>query len=143
LEISVVAKHIPREHEIRQAAKERLEELEKFYRGRIESAHVVVDVHRDYAEAEIRVHTGDGGVFVTHKTGKDVEVALETAYSHIKRQLMKQKEIKRRRRRDKGVKEEGERGSDKGKAFFGIKEESYEQGEEEGEEATGKTDEEV
>lgn len=99
----MVGKHIPHDHRIRSFAKERVAGLEKYYRQRITDAHVVIDTHQDYAEAEVRLHTNDGMVFVARETGKDVWGAFEGAYEQIKRQLLRHKGTRRRQRGEKGI----------------------------------------
>ncbi|MCX7703433.1 MAG: ribosome-associated translation inhibitor RaiA [Planctomycetota bacterium] len=123
MNISIVAKHVPHEHEIRRLAEEKLSGIDKFFRGRVEDVHIVVDVHKGYAEAEVRVHTGDGNVFVARETGKDVWVALESAHERIKQQLRRHKEIRRKRGGCRG---------EKGRVFYNnrMEEELDEQSEE-------------
>jgi len=103
LNISVTGKHIPHDHEIRDFARSRVAALEKYYRQRITDAHVVVDSHHDYAEAEVRLHTNDGMVFVARDTGRDVWTAFDEAYEQVKRQLLKHKDIREKQRGGRGV----------------------------------------
>ena len=102
MNISVTGKHIPHDHEVRDAAQKRLEDLNHYYGG-VMDAHAVLEVRGNRAFAEVRVHTKDGHVFVAREDDRDIWGAFDRAYDHIKRQLLKHKEVVRDHHADKSL----------------------------------------
>jgi len=101
--ISVVGKHIPHDHEIRDVAYRRLEDLGHYYQRGVVDAHALLEVRGNKAFAEVRIHTSDGNVFVARETDWDIWGAFDRACDHIKRQLLKHKEVRRNHHADKSV----------------------------------------
>jgi len=101
--ISVVGKRIPHDHEIRGVAQRRLEDLSHYYGRGVLDAHAVLEVQGNKAFVEMRVHTSDGAVFVAKETDWDIWGAFDRAYDHIKRQLLKHKEMMQDHHADKAA----------------------------------------
>jgi len=101
--ISVVGKHIPHDHEIRGVAQKRLQDLVHYYERGVLDAHALLEVRGNKAFVEVRVHTSDGAVFVAKETDWDIWGAFDRAYDHIKRQLLKHKEMVRNHHADKST----------------------------------------
>ena len=102
MNVSVTGKHIPHDHEIRDVARQRMEELRHYYDGLMD-AHVVIDAHPNRVMAEVRVHTTDGHVFVSRKEERDIWVAFDEAYENVKRQIVRHKKLLRQHHVDKDV----------------------------------------
>lgn len=103
MNISVTGKRIPHDHEIRDVAYKRLEDLRHYYGRGLMDAHAVLEVIGNRALAEVRVHTSDGNIFVAREADWDLWGAFDRAYDHIKRQLIKHKEMIRNHHADKTV----------------------------------------
>ena len=97
MRITITARHIEIDDDLRAHARELVEKVTKVVR-RPHHAQVIFTEEHGQAEVEIEVHAPRGRVHVAKAQEVDHRSALDAAIAKIKRQLLDEKETPRARR---------------------------------------------
>jgi ribosomal subunit interface protein len=97
MRVTITARHVEIDDDLRSHARELVERVTKLVR-RPQNAHVIFSDDHGEAEVEIQVHVPRGRIHVAKSVAADHRSALDLAIARVKRQLLDDKEAPRPRR---------------------------------------------
>jgi ribosomal subunit interface protein len=97
MRVTITARHVEIDDDLRAHAQELVEKVAKLVR-RPHHAQVVFSDDHGQAEVEIELHVPRGRTHVAKSTAPDHRSALDLAIARVKRQLLDEKEAPRQRR---------------------------------------------